>query len=171
MIRELMLLIALASSPSMAIAADPIATDSDRAVSPEDRQEIDALLDRLYRSFNYAAGKEPDWVMMRSCFVDGALFVPEAEDGKVRAQDVDALIARWQASMRKKPGANPAYAEVVDSVRLERIATLVRADVTFTGSEPGDPRRRKPGLDSLQLVRQDGAWRVLSFVVHYESTL
>lgn len=48
---------------------------------------------------------------------------------------------------------------------------LVRVDVVFYGKELGDPHPRKPGLDSLLLARTAGSWRVLSFVVQYESKL
>ena len=41
----------------------------------------------------------------------------------------------------------------------------------FQAERPGDPSPRKPGLDSLVLARIGPTWKVLSFVVQYESKL
>lgn len=146
--------------------------DAVAALAPATEREVRSLLDDLYRTFNYAAGQEPDWTGMRSCFVDGALFAPEPDPGEpVRAFNVDSLIAKWQGSMRKRQRENAGYAEWIDSVRYSRVGGLVRADVSFYGKEPTDRHERKAGLDTLQLVEVDGAWKVLSFVVLYESKL
>lgn len=170
MLKSLLLTAALLAS---ACAASPDrGTASPTRLASSTQQHVRALLDRLYRSFNYAKGQEPDWALMRSCFVDGALFVPEPDPGSaVRPADVDAVIAKWQASMRKRSAGNHGYSEWIDHVRTSRVGNLVRADVVFHGKEPGDPQPRKPGLDSLQLVQVDGEWKVLSFVVQYESKL
>jgi hypothetical protein len=148
---------------------DPLTPD--QAVTPEAGRQIRALLDKLYHSFNYPENQEPDWAMMRSCFVDGALFAPEPDAGEaIRPRDVDALIAGWQAAMRRR-ASHPGYSEWIDRVSISQVGKIVRADVVFYGREAGDTQPRRPGLDSLQLVQVDGEWRVLSFVVQSESKL
>lgn len=144
---------------------------SNQVVAPETSSQIRALLDKLYQSFNYPEGQEPDWALMGSCFVDGALFAPEPDAGDaIRPSDVDTLIAKWQAAMRRQP-SKPGYIEWIENVQMSQAGNLVRADVVFYGKEPGELRLRRPGLDSLQLVQVDGKWKVLSFVVQYESKL
>jgi hypothetical protein len=142
------------------------------SISPAEERQVRAVLERLYRSFNYGQGEEPEWQLMRSCFLDGALFAPEPEaGGTYRPLDVDALIRKWQASIRKRPSENAGYSEWIDQVSTSRVGNLIRADVTFYGKEATDSHPRKPGLDSLQLVKIGGDWKVLSFVVQYESKL
>lgn len=141
-------------------------------VSPADAAQIDALLESLYDSFNYGAGEEPDWVAMRSAFVEGAQFVSEAPAGQApRPWPIDAFITSWQASLRRRETPAPAYAEWILETRLTRIGELISVDVLFQAERPGDPSPRKPGLDSLVLARVGPTWKVLSFVVQYESKL
>jgi len=169
MVRALILAIALASMGCSAIPqAEPAPS---RATLPIDG-EVQALLDRLYHSFNYGPGQEPDWKLMRTSFVDGAQYVPEPSAGSpLRSYDVDALIAKWQSSMRSSTSVNPGYSEWIGSTSISKVGDLLRVDIVFYGKEPGDRHQRQPGLDSLLLARVDGTWKVLSFVVHKESKL
>lgn len=170
MLRPLLLVAALLAAGCSTVTRTDAARPS--PVAPETNGEVRNLLNKLYRSFNYAAGQEPDWVLMRSCFVDGVLFAPEPELGAgIKPRDVDALIAAWQTSMRRRATGNAGYSEWIDDVQMSRVGKLIRVDVAFFGKEPGDRGPRKPGLDSIQLVEVNGQWKVLSFVVQYESKL
>jgi len=170
MIRVLILALALMS---LGCSALPRAERTpSHAVSATDRREVQVLLEQLYGSFNYGAGQEPDWRLMRASFIDGAQFVPEpSPDTPLRSYDVDTLIATWQSSMRAGHSTNLGYSEWISSTSVDKVGELLRVDVLFYGKEPGDSHPRKPGLDSLLLARVDGSWKVLSFVVHNESKL
>jgi len=169
MIRALILTVALASTGCSAIPQ--VAQTPSRAALTAD-SEVQALLDRLYRSFNYGPGQEPDWKLMRASFVDGGQFVPEPTEGsQLRSHDIDALIAKWQSSMRANHAGNRGYSEWIGSTSITQVGDLLRVDVVFYGKEPGEPHQRQPGLDSLLLAQVDGTWKVLSFVVHRESKL
>jgi hypothetical protein len=52
-----------------------------------------------------------------------------------------------------------------------KIGKLIHVDVVFRASKSNDPSPRKPGLDSLVLANVNGAWKILFFIVHYESKL
>ncbi len=143
-----------------------------QAVSPTETRAVQLLIEPLYRSFNYGPGQEPDWRLMRAAFIDGAQFVPEpSPDAPLRSYDVDALIAKWQSSMRTGSSTNPGYSEWISSTSVSKVGEMIRVDVVFYGKEPGDPHPRQAGLDSLLLAQVDGSWQVLSFVVHKESKL
>ncbi len=141
-------------------------------VSSTDRRAVHILLKQLYQSFNYGPGQEPNWGLMRASFLDGAQFVPEPSRGTpVRPYHVDKLITKWQSSMRGTPSLNHGYSEWIESTNIDRVGDMLRVDVIFYGKEPADPYPRKPGLDSLILVRVGDTWKVLSFIVHKESKL
>lgn len=133
-------------------------------------EQVDALLDDLYRSFCSAEGEEPDWELMRSVFVDDAQFVTEPPPGRPpKPQTVDAFIASWRDAIRGRP--RPAYDEWITGTRVTKVGGLIRIDVAFLAKTSTDTAPRKPGLDTLVLTQVDGTWRVLSFVVQYESKL
>jgi hypothetical protein len=134
--------------------------------------EFRNLLGPLYQSFSFEAGKEPDWIAMRAYFVDEAVFIPEPEPGKpLQPADVDTLIARWQASIRSRPESSRSYTERIESLTVSRYGSVAHVNVVFSGSESGDPHARKPGVDSIQLVRVGDEWKISAFVVQYEARL
>ena len=103
------------------------------AVSATERREVQVLLEQLYRSFNYGAGQEPDWRLMRTSFVDGAQFVPEPGPGTpVRSYDVDALIARCQTSMRAGSSSNLGYPEWIGSTRVNKVGEC--SELTYSST-------------------------------------
>lgn len=143
-----------------------------QALTAAEHAQVDALLETLYAAFNYGAGEEPNWAAMRSVFVDGAPFVTEVPAGQApRPLPIDGFIASWQASIRGSTSPGPGYAEWITDTRRTKVGRLIRVDVSFLAERPGDPSPRKPGLDSLVLAHVGGAWKVLSFVVQYESKL
>ena len=135
-------------------------------------QQVDALLDRLYRSFAYGADKEPDWDLMRSAFVENAQFVTEPAEGKAPdSQLLEAFITSWQETIRGSSAPRPSHDEWITGTTATKLGELIRVDVAFQAKKGNDTTPRKPGLDSLVLVKVDGQWKVLSFIVHYESKL
>lgn len=141
-------------------------------VGAGDAAAIGIVLDELYRSFGHAEGGEPDWERMRAQFVDGAQFVAETADGVApEPQPVGEFIASWREAIRAREKPRPAQSETILRQQLSRVGRLIRVDIEFIAQKGTDPRARKPGLDSLTLVEVAGAWKVLSFVVHYESKL
>lgn len=131
--------------------------------------QVDAVLDRLYQSFNYAAGQEPDWVAMRSLFFDDAVFVPEPEPGRAPVpRSIDDLIARWQAAWRGSADRE-AYAEWITQRRVTVRGNVAYVEIEFMGRAPTDDRARQPGIDHVLLLEADGQWKVAAFVVARES--
>lgn len=161
---------------SIALAAcsapGPAAPLRSEALTSVEAQQVDALLDKLYRSFSHGEGEEPDWELMRSVFVEGAQFVTEALPGQApRPRSVEALLADWQAAVRNSDAPAPATEERITDTRIEKVGRLIRVDVVFEAKKAGDPAPRSPGLDSLVLVETDDGWKILSFVVHHEAKL
>ena len=164
----LVLLLALAGCAS----SEPVTLLRAVPLTVAETEEVDALLEDLYRSFCYEDGEEPDWTLMRSVFVEGAQFVTEPPAGEApQPQSIDAFIASWQASIRERSTPTLATKEWILDLRSTRAGELIHVDVVFRASKRDDPGPREPGLDSLVLVHVAEAWRVLSFVVQYESKL
>lgn len=133
---------------------------------------LQTLLERLYRSFSYGPGGEPDWNAIRSCFVDNAVFIPERNpDGTIEPRNVDDLLSRWRESVRKRTSAAPRYTEKIENIAVHRREGVAYLDVEFIAVEAGDPKPRKPGLDSMQWVMTPDGWRIAAFIVQSESKL
>lgn len=143
-----------------------------QSLTSAEEMQVNAVLEKLYQSFGYAHGEEPDWALMRSVFIEHAQFVTEPSAGEApKSQTIDELISSWQASIRDSASPTVATEEQIIDTRMEKVGSLIRVDVVFRAKKGTDSAIRKPGLDSLVLVDTGGDWKILSFVVHYESKL
>jgi len=140
------------------------------SLTADEAQQVDILLKNLYQSFMYNEAGEPDWELMRSVFFEGAQFVSEpAEGAPLRPQTIEGFISSWQQAIRNSNSSTVETSEKIIETRAHKIGKLIHVDVVFLASKANDPSPRKSGLDSLVLANVGGVWKVLSFVVQYES--
>lgn len=141
-------------------------------LTQDETAQVDSLLKNLYQSFCYKAGEEPDWELMRSVFFAGAQFITEVPEGETpNPQTIEEFISSWQNSIRNSDSPTIETTERVLETKTTKVGKLIRVDVVFQASKAGDPSPRKNGLDSLVLIDVDGVWKILSFIIHYESKL
>ena len=116
--------------------------------------------------------EQPNWKLMRSVFLEVAQFVSETSAGESpHIQTIEEFISSWQNSIRNRDAQTRETTERIIQTRSTKIGKLIRVDVVFQASKADDPSARKYGLDSLILVNVDGVWKILSFIIHYESKL
>ena len=143
-----------------------------KSLTTDESSQIDLQLNKLYQSFCYDSGEEPDWELMRSVFIEGAQFVGEAPaGGSPSPQSVDEFISSWQKSIRRSDSVTVKTTEHLISTKVTKVGKLIRVEVLFQAKKKNDPSPRKPGLDTVVFANDKGIWKVLSFVVHYESKL
>ena len=133
------------------------------------RSAIDATLATLYQSFSFDKGKEPEWSVMRSLFLEGASFVdPISDAAQPRAIGVEAFITNFREAVENAPAFREGLRERIVVARVDHFGHVAHAYVTFEGFVPGEYRARTRGVDSIQLVRSGTQWMVASFTTQYE---
>ena len=129
---------------------------------------IEETIGELYRSFNFDAGGEADWELLRSLTIEGAVFVaPVGEDQSPRAIGTDEFIDGFRAWILTTPQRKNGFHERLVHVRIDVFGKVAHAYVVFEGFVPGDGRTKTRGLDSIQLVLDGVRWRVVSFMTQY----
>jgi len=130
--------------------------------------QIEGFLERLYEAFSFDPDGEPNWPELRQMFADGAAFVSPPTSGESPVGvDSDEFLASFQDFIRSSPIGATGYHERVVRTRIDAVGQIAHAWVTFDGFVPGRAPDRR-GVDSLQLVLEDGAWKLVSFMTHYE---
>lgn len=154
-----------------ALLASALACRAPRAVvgpSPDELRAVEATLEELYRAFCFDAGGEADWDAMRALFADGAVFVaPFAAGETPRAVGADAFLDDFRAWVASEAMRATGLHERIVIARIELFGSIAHAWITFEGFVPGEPAPRTLGLDSLQLVRDGGRWKLVSFTTQY----
>ena len=141
-------------------------------LNQSETEQVDKLLKSLYQSFSYNNSEEPNWELMRSIFVEDAQFVTEVADGESpNPQTIDEFISSWQNAIRNSNTPTLETSEQIIEIKTHKIGKLIRVDVVFQALKENDPSPRKYGLDSLILTNVNGIWKILSFIIHYESKL
>lgn len=136
----------------------------------DDRRAIRATLDELYAAFAFDPGGEANWNAIRALCAEGAAFLaPGAEGRPPRATILDEFLADFRAWVASPAVAATGMHERITGVRLDGFGRIAHAFVAFEGCAPGDGRTLTRGLDSLQLVRDGGRWRLVSFTTQYET--
>ena len=136
----------------------------------DDVRAIRDTLETLYRSFSFDGGRQADWELMRSLFVDGAAFVAPIGAGETpRAVGADVFVNDFKRWIATSPEGGTGLHERITHARIDLFGNVAHAYVVFDGFLPDDGTVIKRGLDSIQLVRDRDVWRVASFTTHYAS--
>lgn len=153
-------LLVFAGTPALGVAAaDPAAG------------EIRAVLDRLYLSFSFDAGGQPDWPAMQALFLPGAAFVDPIKVGvPPRGKPAAEFLEGFQSWVATDPKLKAGFRERIVAARIEHFGRIAHAFVTFEGYVPGPAAAKAEtrGVDSIQLVLEGSAWKVASFTTQYE---
>ncbi len=121
---------------------------------------IESLLSRLYEVISFPEDGEPDWEGMTR------VFSPHARVTRVTPEGTDYFdLPTFQAMAREllRIGAYTAFYEHEVARRVERFGNV--AHVTSAYETRRHPHARAclgRGVNSVQLVRENGEWRVLS---------
>ena len=146
---------------------------SDVAAPPlgADAQAIHATLDELYAAFCFDAGEEPNWAAQRAIYLEGATFVAPIRAGTDSVGvATDRFVADFRSFALGGAYAATGLAERIVDTRIGVHGDIAHAFVLFEGYRPAEPATAVTrGIDSIQLVRAAGGWRLVSFTTQYET--
>lgn len=120
-------------------------------------------IDKLYSAFSFEPGQPADYAAMRSLFAPGAAFV---SPGAGRAVDAEGFLEDFRNWLEGPVGAT-GLRERVLHVRSQHLGNIAHAWITFEGVLPETGERHSLGVDSVQFLNHEGAWRLVSFTTHY----
>jgi hypothetical protein len=134
-------------------------TESGTALeTPED------LVGRLYELVSFEAGRTPDWEHVRSIFLDEAVIVLRTSRDASTVLSLDGFVADFQAFIERANVKETGFAETVVTMRSMVFGDIAHVLVLYEASIPGASRGPQQGVDSFQLIRTKGGWRVASVV-------
>jgi len=126
----------------------------------DDRAAIDALLKALYEVISFDEGGEPDWQRMRALFSRNAHITRITPDG-TDYLDLDGFQELAKESFDLGVYTRFFEIEVLrDERRFGGLSHVLSAYETRHSPNALEPFAR--GVNSLQLIREDDGWKVLS---------
>ena len=136
-----------------------------------DVSTIEGVIAALYRSVSFEAGGEPDWQLLRSLMLPGAVLAqPMRGSDQVELLTVEEYISRFRKALGQSTLRTTGFHETVARVSTTRFGRTAHCHVVF---EPRtDPASAEPlgrGVDSIELVRTGGRWWIASIATELEA--
>ena len=127
----------------------------------EDAATIDGVMRALYDVISGPAGAPRDWARLHALYAPHARLVPTrlSPDGDLAVESLD--VAGYVAS-RAPYFAAHGFHEVELDRAVTRYGALAHVWSTYEARDTPDGPARFRGANSLQLLRRDGRWWVLS---------
>ena len=130
--------------------------------SPQETPEV--VVGRLYELVTFEAGQTPDWAAVRSIFLDQAVIVLRTSRDALPVLSVDGFVAEFQAFIERAKVGETGFSEMVVTMKSMVFDDIAHILVLYEASIPGSARGPQQGVDSFQLIRTEGGWRVASVV-------
>ena len=129
-------------------------------LSDGERASLDGVLTRLYEVISFDEGGEPDWDGMKD------VFSRHARITRVTPEGIDHLDLPTFCAMAREMldlGAYTSFYEQEVDRRVDRLGAVVHVLSAYeTKRHPAAVDRLGQGVNSIQLVNEDGGWRVVS---------
>ena len=146
----------LVAAPAAAQQAQPVSAAQD------ERKALGAALDAVYGVISGPAGQARDWARMRTLFTPEARLTAIGPNG-ARGGTVEDYIAKSGPML-----TTSGFTERELVRRVEIYGDLAHAWSSYEGTGNGGKLKVR-GINSFQLVRQNGRWLVQSILWQAES--
>ena len=153
-------LIALSASVAIGLltAGAAIAQSSNQARldTPE------GLIEEIYDLVSFPAGTTPDWDVVRNLFIPEAVVVLRTSRDGSTVFSVDGFVQDFVTFIEQANVEQTGFTERILDMRTFVWGDIAHVLVLFDSDIPGDGRDPRAGVDSFQLIKRDGRWRIAS---------
>lgn len=134
---------------------------------PEDVASPDAIVKAMYETISGPAGKR-NWYRLRSLYVDGARLIPTGrrihDDGGFQVMGIDEWIADAASFFEENEFWESEILRHSDS-----FGNIIQAFSTYEARSEKDGPVIGRGINSLQLLKKDGRWWIVTVMWANES--
>ena len=132
-----------------------------------DTSSIDTIIHALYESISFIPDSQPDFTRLKSLFHSrGRLIPPSENEGKgIKVLDVDEFIRNSREAIIIGGMESKGFFERELHRQTESFGNIVHAFSTYESRfNPADKEPIQRGINSIQLVRDQGRWWVLTIL-------
>jgi len=124
----------------------------------------ESIVDALYSGVSTEPGERIDWTALRALFDESARFVLRTGAETTSTFDLDGWIDDFQRFVTKDDVERRGFFERIVRREATTFGDIAHVLVLYEAGFPGEERPPRPGVDSIQLVREDGHWRIVSIL-------
>lgn len=129
-----------------------------------DREKVQALITELYALVSGPGDKQRDWAREAELFMCQAHMIRTNVDSAGNASPEIMRAADYAENFERKMAGRDFYEVEVNNL-IEVFGNIAHAFSTYEAYEDAERTRfLKRGINSIQLYRQDGIWRIAGMV-------
>jgi hypothetical protein len=135
-----------------------------------DRAKFESVIEALYDAVSFERGGRPDWVTLKSLFLEGAVFAqPRRGTRDLELLSVDEFVDRFAADLKTFEARGTGFSESVAGSQCSTFGRVADCRVVFEARfDPASPDPVGRGVDFIQLVRNGGGWWIAAVATEYE---
>ncbi len=124
----------------------------------------ESVVDALYSGVSTEPGEGIDWASLRALFDASARFVLRTGAEPTDTLDLDGWIDDFQRFVTDADVERRGFFERIVRSEATTIGDIAHVLVLYEAGFPGEERAPRRGVDSIQLARRDGIWRMVSIL-------
>ncbi len=130
-----------------------------------------STVEKLYATISFVGGSECDWEGMADVFMPGAVLVlPTANEAVRQTQDVETFQTSFKGFIANSPAKERGFHEKIVHKTIVEYGAVAHAYVVYESRFEADSEKvLARGVDSIQLCKNKGLWRIASVASERET--
>jgi hypothetical protein len=121
-----------------------------------------AVVHELYDLVTFPAGAIPDWDHLRRLFLPEAVVVLRTSREANSVYSLEGFVQDWLRFVETSDVEETGFTERITRTHSTVFGDIAHIWVLYEAEIPGGGRPPQQGVDSFQLVRREGGWRIAS---------
>ena len=144
--------------------ASCMSTDSPSRPTESSKSSPTGMVAELYDLVTFDAGTTPDWNAVRALFVEEAIIVLRTGRNEMSIFSLDDFVNDFVQFIEQAGVEATGFTERVLDMKEFSYGDIAHVLVLFDSHISGSDRAPREGIDSFELIRRDGDWRIVSII-------
>jgi len=120
------------------------------------------VVEELYELVTFDVGTTPDWDRVRSLFVDEATVVLRTGPDAMTVFDLNGFVNDFVQFIEQSQVEKTGFTERILKMKSMEYGDIAHVLVLFDSHINGSEKAPRQGIDSFQLIRESGRWKIIS---------
>jgi hypothetical protein len=124
----------------------------------------ETVVTEIYKLVSFEGGTTPDWERVKSLFVDKAVIVLRTSVDSMKIVDTQGFVDLFIKDIERYGLEKTGLQETIISLKPMAFGDFAHVFVVYEARVSDSPIPPQRGVDSFQMVKKDGQWRIVSIV-------
>ena len=140
------------------------ASTSEHLEATMESSSAKGVVTELYDLVTFGPGTTPDWDEVRALFVEEAVVVLRTGRDEMTVFSLEGFVDDFVQFIEQAGVRETGFTERILDLQETTYGDIAHVLVRFDSHIPGSGRDPREGVDSFELIRHDGRWRIVSIV-------